>query len=300
MKLKDSIAGQKARADLNDLEIGYKTLQKEQEIALLKKDNKIKNLQLRESGRMKIIYLALLAFLITLFVVVYYQRNQRAKIRTQKIRAELESKMLRSHSQMNPHFIFNSLNSIENFIMQNDKRQASDYLNKFSRLVRSILESSRNEIVPLEKDMEMLKLYIELEQLRFNNKFTYDSYVDPQLFRGDYRVPSLLIQPYVENAIIHGIAHSYDDDLRLSITASLEGEYIKYTIQDNGVGRELAASYNQKNKPGHHSIGLDITAERIALFNKRDHVNGDVSITDLYNENNKPDGTKVEIRLIAT
>lgn len=297
MNLKDSIAGEKAKAGLNDLEINYKTMQKEQEIALLKKDNDIKNLQIRNSERLKIFYLALLGFLIALFSVTYYQRNKRNKIQTQKIKAELETQVLRL--QMNPHFIFNSLNSIENFILQNDKRQASDYLNKFSRLVRSILDSSRNEVVPLAKDMEILKLYVELEKLRFNNKFTYHNYIDSQLLQGDYRVPSLLVQPYVENAIIHGIAHSNEEDLQLTISAFLEGDYIKYIVQDNGVGRKLAAKYNERNKLRHKSIGLDITAERIAHFNKREHVNGDVHITDLYNDNNEPGGTKVEIQLKA-
>jgi ligand-binding sensor domain-containing protein len=210
----------------------------------------------------------------------------------QKI-AETEMQALRA--QMNPHFIFNSLNSIENFIMQNEKRLASDYLNKFARLIRMILDSSRNEVVPVAKDMEALKLYIELEQLRFNNKFRYHSYVDPQLLQGDYKVPSLLIQPYVENAIIHGIAHSDKKDLQLTVTAALENDKIKYSIQDNGVGRRQAAEYNQQNKPRHKSVGLKITEERIAHFNLQKQINGAVKITDLYNDDKQPVGTKVEV-----
>ncbi len=168
---------------------------------------------------------------------------------------------------MNPHFIFNSLNSIENFIMQNEKRLASDYLNKFARLIRMILDSSRNEVVPVAKDMEALQLYIDLEQLRYNNRFTYKTVIDPALTGGDYRVPSLLIQPYVENAIVHGLSHSEEDGLNLTVMATLENEKIKYVVQDNGIGRAQAAAYNQQNKPYHKSVGLKITEDRINIFN---------------------------------
>ena len=295
MKLKDSVASEKAKADLNDLEISYKTIQKEQEIALLKQENDIKNLKIRSNERLKIFYLSLSIFLVAFFSLIYYQRSQRNKIKMQKMKAELETKVLRL--QMNPHFIFNSLNSIENFIMQNEKRLASDYLNKFARLIRMILDSSRSEVVPISKDMEALQLYIDLEQLRFNYKFSYNTFIDPILLRGDYRVPSLLIQPYVENAIVHGLAHSEDEGLNLTITAALENESIRYVIQDNGIGREKAAEYNRRNKPYHESIGLKITEDRIRIFNNDQYKKEPVKFTDLYDPEKKPDGTKVEISL---
>jgi LytS/YehU family sensor histidine kinase len=214
----------------------------------------------------------------------------------QKI-AETEMQALRA--QMNPHFIFNSLNSIENFIMQNEKRLASDYLNKFARLIRMILDSSRNELVPLSKDMESLQLYIDLEQLRFNNKFSYQSFIDPALLNGDYRVPSLLIQPYVENAIVHGLANSEENNLNLSITVTLENDAIKYIIQDNGVGRKKANEYNLQNKPYHKSVGLQITEDRVNMFNHQAMGNDFIRFTDLYDENKEPGGTKVEIIIKA-
>lgn len=296
MKLKDSIAGEKTKAQLNDLEISYKTLQKEQEIALLKKDNDIKNLQLKSSRQSLYSYIAGFTGLLLLIGILFYNRNRRNQIETEKLKAELQNQVLRS--QMNPHFIFNCLNSIENFIMMNDKRQASDYLNKFSRLIRSILDSSRNEVVPLSKDMEALNLYVELEQLRFNNKFNFKTFVDPALAGGDYRVPALLIQPYVENAIVHGLAHSEENDLNLTVTASLENDKIKYRIQDNGIGRNKAGEYNAHNKPHHKSVGLKITEQRINIFNGKD-TDDSVSITDLYDNNKNPDGTKVEITIKA-
>lgn len=238
----------------------------------------------------------LLAGLVIAAFVFFFVRWRIGSVRKeatfkQKI-AETEMQALRA--QMNPHFIFNSLNSIENFILQNEKRLASDYLNKFSKLIRSILDSSRDEVVPLSKDMEALQLYVELEQLRFNNKFRYDSQIDPRLVYGDYKVPSLLIQPYVENAIIHGIAHSDKKDLQLSVRAVLENDRIRYTICDNGVGREQADEYRQQNKPFHKSVGLNITADRVAHFNGQQNTNGAVQITDLYDDRG-PAGTKVEI-----
>ena len=294
---KDSMTSGKTKAGLGDLEITYQTQQKEEQITLLKKDNDIKNLQLQNSRRSVIFYA--LAFMMALIIiaVIFYQRNLRNKIETKKIKAELETKVLRL--QMNPHFIFNSLNSIENFIMQNEKRLASDYLNKFARLIRMILDSSRTEVVPIAKDMEALQLYIDLEQLRFNNKFSYKTYIDPVLLGGDYRAPSLLIQPYVENAIVHGLAHSDENNLNLTVTATLENNKIKYVVQDNGIGREKSKEYNRQNKPYHQSIGLKITEERINIFNKEFHGHGAVSITDLYDEHKTPDGTKVEIIINA-
>ncbi len=210
-----------------------------------------------------------------------------------------ETEMMALRSQMNPHFIFNSLNSIENFMMQNEKRLASNYLNKFARLIRMILDSGRNELVPLAKDMEALRLYIDLEQLRFNNKFCFRLHVDPLLLNGDYKVPALLIQPYVENAIVHGLAHSERDDLSLAVSAIMAGEYIHYSIEDNGIGRQLSSHYNQQNRPHHKSVGLTITEERINIFNRKQHANGRVTITDLFDKNEESSGTKVDIFIKA-
>jgi len=207
--------------------------------------------------------------------------------------------MMALRSQMNPHFIFNSLNSIENFMMQNEKRLASSYLNKFARLIRMILDSSRNELVPLARDMEALCLYVDLEQLRFNHKFCFKLHADPLLLNGDYKVPALLIQPYVENAIVHGLAHSERDDLSLTVSAILEGEYIHYSIEDNGIGRQLSFHYNQQNRPHHKSVGLAITEERINIFNRKQHASGRVTITDLFDKNDKSSGTKVDILIKA-
>ena len=293
MNLKDSTEREKIATELDDLEVFYKTRQKEQLIQSILKGNNIKDLQLQNGKRLNFFYLSGFLMLLVILAIIFYQRNLRNKINMQKIKAELETKVLRL--QMNPHFIFNSLNSIENFIMMNEKRLASDYLNKFARLIRMILDSSLIELAPIAKDMEALQLYIDLEQLRFNHKFSYSTFVDPILLRGDYRAPALLIQPYVENAIVHGLAHSEEGNLNLSVTATLEDEKMKYVVQDNGIGRARSQAYNLLNKPYHQSVGLKIAEQRINIFNNNFKGNGSVTITDLYDERHIPSGTKVEI-----
>jgi LytS/YehU family sensor histidine kinase len=240
-----------------------------------------------------------LAFIVALTTFLIRRRIMQIRQEASFKQKIAETEMMALRSQMNPHFIFNSLNSIENFMMQNEKRLASSYLNKFARLIRMILDSSRNELVPLARDVEALRLYVDLEQLRFNHKFCFKLHVDPLLLNGDYKVPALLIQPYVENAIVHGLAHSEKDDLSLTVSAILEGEYIHYTIEDNGIGRQLSSHYNQQNKPHHKSVGLSITEERVNIFNRRQHANGRVTITDLFDKNKESSGTKVDILLKA-
>lgn len=292
---KDSLADEKTKISLADMEVNYQTQQKEEQIRLLRQDNDIKDLQLLSNRRRLLIYILLFAAVSITLGVVFYQRNLRNKIRAEKIRSELETKVLRL--QMNPHFIFNSLNSIENFIMRNEKRPAIDYLNKFACLIRIILDSSTSEVVPIDRDMEALQLYVDLEQLRFDHKFSYQAMIDPALLGGDYRAPALLIQPYVENAILHGLANSEEDDLCLMVTATLENDKIKYVIQDNGVGREKSKEYVRKNRPYHRSMGLAITEDRIHIFNNTQE--RAVTITDLYRADRSAGGTRVEIILNA-
>jgi tetratricopeptide (TPR) repeat protein len=264
--------------------------------------------QLSELQKKQIIFknallvtVSILLGLVLLFAFFINKSIQSKKKRSEFVLKQkiAESQIQSLRAQMNPHFIFNSLNSIENFMMQNEKRKASDYLHKFALLIRTILESSRNELTTLSLDMEALKLYIDLEQMRFHNKFTYQEYIDPQLLNGDYNVPSLLIQPYVENAIVHGIGHSDKDDLKLAVTATLENDYIKYVIEDNGIGRNQAEEYNKLNKLHHKSVGMKITEDRLKLFNKEENLNGHIKIIDLYNDDEKSIGTRVEVKIKA-
>ncbi len=295
MQHKDSLTSDETKSRLADFEAMNKTRQKEEHIALLQKDNDIKNLELKNSRQWNVLYLSGFIFLLAGLVIFFYQRNRRLKIQAQKIKAELQMQVLRS--QMNPHFIFNSLNGIENFILKNDKRQASEYLNKFASLIRIILSNSRKEGVAFADDLKTIQLYIDLELLRFNNKFCYVNNIDPALLELDYRVPPLLIQPFVENAIVHGFAYSIRKDLQLLVTAKLEDDYIIYKIEDNGVGRAEASAYNARTKSKHVSLGLQITNERINIFNEQHHAQNTLKIEDLYAINGQPSGTSVTIKV---
>jgi ligand-binding sensor domain-containing protein/anti-sigma regulatory factor (Ser/Thr protein kinase) len=204
-----------------------------------------------------------------------------------------KAKLEALQSQMNPHFIFNSLNAIDNLIQTNQKDKATTYLARFAKLIRNVLDSSKNDVVSFQKDYETLQLYLQMEQFRCSNKFTFRLQADEELLQSDYKIPPLIVQPFVENAIHHGLLNKQDGNKTLTVSATLENDFIKYTVEDNGVGRSKAQLLKEINKPEHQSYGINITKERIHLYNKNDQ-NNDVTITDLF-ENNEPCGTKVEI-----
>jgi ligand-binding sensor domain-containing protein len=206
-----------------------------------------------------------------------------------------KAKLEALRSQMNPHFIFNCLTSIDNLIQMDEKEKATLYLSKFAKLIRSILENSVHNEVPCWKDIETLNLYLQLEELRWDKKFSYDLIVADEILNGDYKVPPLIIQPFVENAIHHGLLNKIDGDKKLIIHVSIVNSQVHYVIEDNGVGRAKANAYKQLNKPSHQSMGMQITTDRINLYNQNN--NSYVIITDMVNEMHESSGTKVEISL---
>ncbi|MEO5681567.1 MAG: two-component regulator propeller domain-containing protein [Chitinophagaceae bacterium] len=225
------------------------------------------------------------------------QSLQQAKIEMLGISEKLSAAKLEAlRSQMNPHFIFNCINSIDNLIQNDDKESATLYLAKFAKLIRSILETSKANTVPCWKDMETLRVYIELETLRLDNKFSCEVNIAPEILNGDYKVPPLVIQPFVENAIHHGLLNKIDTDRKLLINVWAGDNYIYYLVEDNGVGRAKAAAYKELNKAGHESMGMQISIDRINLFNLQN--NGAVIITDLFNDQHEAVGTRVEVKLI--
>lgn len=247
-----------------------------------------------------LLFLIGLGFLLGIFVAFLLYKSFQAKKSkdvSQYKQKIAETEMQALQAQMNPHFFFNSLNSIENFIMQNEKKLASDYLNKFARFIRSILDSSNNDLIDVNKDIQTLQLYIDLEQLRFNNKFTYHCEVDPRLQGGEYNVPALLVQPFLENAINHGIGPSDRSDLKICLKVSLNNNMIHYIIEDNGIGREQSRIYNEMNKPFHKSVGMKLTQDRINIFNQSPASSESVKITDLFDEEHHPIGTRIEFAL---
>lgn len=239
----------------------------------------------------------LAALLIIVSIVYWVVRKRIESIRQQsELKQRIaETEMMALRAQMNPHFIFNCLNSIDNLIQTDQKAKATDYLAKFAQLIRAILENSKSNSIPCWKDLDALKLYLEMESLRWDYKINYLMNIDPQIQNGDYKVPPMAIQPFVENAIHHGLLNKIGIDKKLDIEVKLEDRFIKYTITDNGVGRIKAGQYKKLNHISRKSLGLEITSERIHLFNKNE--DNSIKITDLYDAQGEPDGTKVEVWL---
>jgi ligand-binding sensor domain-containing protein len=223
-----------------------------------------------------------------------YKKKVNEKAMIDKHIAEVEMQALRA--QMNPHFMFNSLNSINNFILKNDPDNASGYLTKFSRLMRLILDNSRSEWVLLENELKALELYIELEAVRFDNTFNYNVEVTKDISGETVMVPPLLIQPYVENAIWHGLLHRKQPGGKLDIRLWKNNDTLHIEIEDNGVGRDEAKRLKSKTATKQKSHGMKITAERMDIVNKVYDVGAGVTITDL-NNNGKQTGTRVLITL---
>jgi len=236
-----------------------------------------------------LILLALLSFFVFLNFRNQKKINRLAAETYAKERTELELKSLRA--QLNPHFIFNCINSIDAFIHSNDKYNATVYLNKFARLLRNILDSSKLTTVSFAKDIDTLKLYVELEELRHENKFTAIFHIKDELLNNDYKVPALIIQPFVENAILHGLKNREDDNGLLQIEIKKVQSSIEYIIKDNGIGREAAARIAQNKET---SYGMQMSNDRIKLFNKEEKAS--VQVTDLYKDGIAA-GTEVRILL---
>lgn len=247
--------------------------------------NTEKELQLQ--SQLRNFLLGSLAVIIVFSILLF--RNIMLKRRNDRLTSEqahsslkskaLELEMQALRAQMNPHFIFNCLSAIDNLVQTNQSDKATAYLSRFAKLIRAVLDSSRHNLVSFQRDFETLQLYLEMEKFRCNNKFSYNMLADERLLNGDYKVPPLIIQPFVENAIHHGLLSKVGNDRQLDVKVELVNEQIVYNVTDNGIGRKQAAILKAINKPQQQSYGIDITRERISLFNKNG--DGDVAIYDL-------------------
>jgi tetratricopeptide (TPR) repeat protein len=203
-------------------------------------------------------------------------------------------------AQMNPHFIFNCLNSIKFYIENNDTEAASLYITKFSKLIRNILDSARSEKVMLPEEIELIKLYLDMEVMRLKNRLCYELVVDDNIDVDFMEIPPLFIQPYVENAVWHGIMNKAEGGfVKLRVSASPDQKYLVINITDNGVGRKRSAEIKSNSFLQHASHGTKLNNERIEIFNAKYKTNTEVTITDLHDANNQPCGTSVTIKLLT-
>ena len=205
--------------------------------------------------------------------------------------AEIEMSALRA--QMNPHFIFNALNSIKLYVVSNESKTAALYLTKFSKLIRSILNNSQSKLVSLEAELTALELYIQMEQFRFDFKFDYEIKVDENVDKDFTEIPPMLLQPYVENAIWHGLMHKHDGKGELCIRIKIKDGNLEFIIEDNGIGREKSMTLKTKTKTKHQSVGMKITADRLEMANRLYGTEGSVRVIDKKDEKGKSLGTKV-------
>jgi sensor histidine kinase YesM len=275
---------------LTDARIRYEADTHNKEVELL--SLKLKNQKLMIYG-----YTGLFILTIAIGILVISRSKINAKRRISEMNRKIsEVTQANLRQQMNPHFIFNTLNSIQYYMYQHDKLATNNYLTKFSSLMRKVLENSQHTSVPLQDELDALKLYLDLEMIRFKDKFDYEITVDDEIDTLLYKVPTMLIQPYVENSICHGLMPG-ESKGTVKIGLKLEKEYISCTIEDNGIGREAALEKKMKNQNNHNSLGTQIVSSRLDLVNALYGTSLKTIYTDLKGKNGEAEGTRVEIHI---
>ena len=197
-------------------------------------------------------------------------------------------------TQMNPHFIFNALNSVNSFIAQNDERSANRYLTEFSTLMRSVLVNSEEDFIPLEKEIELLELYLKLEHSRFQDKFDYELTIEKEIEQEQFQIPPMLLQPYVENAVWHGLRYKEEKGFLKVELFKKDEETIKIEISDNGIGRKKSKELKTEHQKKQQSKGMQNIKQRIQILNEMYKDKVDVFIENLYDD---ATGTKVSLTL---
>ena len=254
VQFNDSIINDRNARYLNEMQVIYDAEKKQQQIEILTKENKIKS--------QRAIGFLLFSLLIILFwVVIYYYQKKK----TDKEKIDLEMKLFRS--MMNPHFIFNALGSIQSFLYKNESQKAASYLGSFSKLTRSILKNSTKELIPLEEEISTLRNYMEIEQMRQRESFSYEIITDDELEQDFIFVPPMMLQPFVENAIHHGLKDIENKTGKIKIKIDQHDKYVRFVITDNGIG--INAPKADISSTEHKSMGIDIFRKRIKLIKRK-------------------------------
>ena len=268
---------------------------KEQKIFKLEQEN----LQIgNKVSKTKALSYCLAAFLLITMSVLLY-RSYTNKIKFHQLNEELSMNRLKSlRSMMNPHFLFNSFSTLQNYILKKESLKANEYMAELSGLIRNVLSSSDSIYITFKDELQILKSYVSIEQERFKDRFKVDYIIDSILIEENPTIPSMVIQPYIENAIIHGFSNLKNQGL-LTVTIAKEGEHIICKIKDNGVGRLKAGEIKKENKGIKNlSIATRNTNERLKILSKISQRSASVVINDLYNDNGTvPKGTEVVITL---
>lgn len=297
----DTLFQQRSIQHINELNVIYETEKKEKNIRHLLDQQRINELTIRQkenellTQRLILAFTVLAILLVLMFLYFWYSR-QKIKTRIEKEtlarqKSDLEQRLLLS--QMNPHFIFNSLGSVQHFIGLNEGQKAQLFLSRFAKLMRAILENSRRQFIPLEEEIESLKIYLELEKQRFGDRFDFglQNKIDESEF---FMIPPMMLQPFAENAILHGFTQP-DKKGFINIELAIENDLFRCTFTDNGEGRN--AKHNTPSTNNHHSVGTTVVMDRIALFRKEFSCEASLEYEDLYTSDGTAAGTKVTISL---
>lgn len=237
--------------------------------------------------------LGIVFFIRLRFIKIQHANNEKSRIKQQL--AILEQNALQA--QMNPHFIFNCLNSIQQFIMLNDKERANKYLTEFANLIRTTFDNSGKKNITVAEEVSYLDKYLDLEQLRYGDNFSYDINIDSSVERDFTEMPAMLLQPYVENCLRHGIRNKKEGKGIIVIRFTQKENALICSVKDNGVGRAAAAVLKSKEHIEYQSKGMQLTERRIQLLNTGLENNITVDIIDLKNEDDEPCGTEVIIEI---
>ncbi|WP_452223997.1 tetratricopeptide repeat protein [Lacinutrix chionoecetis] len=284
--LDQSIINEKNAQYVNRLRFQYEAEKQTNQIKTLASEKLI--LEKRNDSTFIVLFILLTAVAGLFFFFRHRQVKNEKQILT------LEQDMLRS--QMNPHFIFNSLNSIKLYIINNEKENAVYYLNKFSKLIRKILIASTEKQISLAEELETMDLYMNIENIRFSNQINYSRTVDKDVKIDTIKLPSLVLQPFLENALWHGLSSKKENKSVCIHVASNALDYVTITITDNGIGRTASAAIKKKKLLKRKSVGIDLTKQRLENFSKHYTNSYKLRIEDLY-EDGIASGTKVTIEI---
>jgi tetratricopeptide (TPR) repeat protein len=285
-EIKDQLFTLETNRQIAEIEAQFESAQNRQQLLLLQRE---KELIEEKQARTRLVMFLFAGFfvLMALFVLLYLRQN---RLKTGHDSLQLQQKLFRS--QMNPHFIFNSLGSIQSSIINEEPEKAVKYLSRFSKLMRNILDSSDNETLPLSKEISTIENYLELQKVRFPHKFDYTVKVQDNIDTDGISIPPMLAQPFIENAIEHGIKPMQTKGL-IAVNISLQNDILAIEIEDNGIGRKKAGELLQKQDKDHKSMAIEITRRRIDVINRNRKRSINLSIIDLSDDQGLAKGTKI-------
>jgi LytS/YehU family sensor histidine kinase len=238
------------------------------------------------------LFLAVTGLLVSLIIRRIRKREQEKTVISKRI-GELEQ--LSRKAQMNPHFIFNSLNSIQQYVMDADVAGANKFISGFSRLIRQTLDFSSKPEISLEEELDYLTNYLELEKTRLEDAFSWSVFIHESVLPSDYYIPPMILQPFVENSVRHGLRFRKDKSGKVTITVKREKDSLICILEDNGIGRKAAMQYKSITPINYQSKGLSLTADRITMFNKEHEQKINMHIDDLEDDFHHSMGTRVTL-----